>query len=372
MEDPYMRLLKLLTVLAVVSMFALTGCKKKEAEAPAGEAPGMKKINAGFVYIGHIGDAGWTFTHDQGRQAMETLSYVEKSTYIENVPEGADAVRVITSLADKGHNVIFANSFGYMDAMVEVAKKYPDIVFMHCSGYKTGDNLGTYFGRIEEARYLSGIVAGKMTESNIIGYVAAYPIPEVIRGINSFTLGAQSVNPKIQVRVVWTHTWFDPSKERESAESLLSVGADILTMHQDTPAVIQAAKDKGKLAIGYHSDMSKYAPDTFLTAAIWDWSSYYKHIAEAVHNGTWEPTQDMWGMKEGVVALAPYGPKVTDDVKTLVDEKKQMIIDGELFPFQGPVVDQDGKTRIPEGKTATADEELTMDYFVKGVVGSAK
>ncbi len=357
----------LLFLILLTALFLLAGCTKKDKGAAAADA--QKPINAGFVYVGHIGDAGWTFSHDQGRKEMETLPYVDPSVYIEGVPEGADAVRVITSLADKGHNPIFANSFGYMDAMVEVAKKYPNIIFMHCSGYKTAPNLGTYFGRIEEARYLSGIVAGKMTKSNIIGYVAAYPIPEVIRGINSFTLGAQSVNPGVTVRVVWTQTWYDPALERSAADSLLDVGADILTMHQDTPAAIQAAKDKNKLAIGYHSDMSKYAPETFLTAPVWNWGGYYKYVAERVHDGTWQSSQDMWGMKEGLVDLAPFGPKVPEDVKAIVAEKKQMIIDGKLMPFQGPIIDQDGKIRIPADRSATQDEELTMDYFVKGVVG---
>ena len=329
-----------------------------------------KKIKTGFIYVGPVGDAGWTYAHDEGRKAMETLPFVEPSTYIESVPEGAESARVITGLVRKGHNLIFTTSFGYMDATLDVARRNKDVVFMHCSGYKSAENVGNYFGRMYEPRYLSGIVAGKMTKANVIGYVAAFPIPEVIRGINAFTLGVQSVNPKAEVRVVWTQTWFDPGIERDAADSLLDVGADVLAMHQDAPATLQAAEARNAFVIGYNSDMRDFAPNAFLTAPVWNWGPLYSKIAQEVKDGTWKSESIWWGMKEELVQLAPISDRVPADVKTLVEEKAAAIKAGTLHPFDGPVTDQDGTVQVAAGSTADDGHLLGMSYFVKGVQGT--
>jgi len=334
--------------------------------APAEE----KKIKTGFIYVGPVGDAGWTYAHDEGRKAMETLPFVEPSTYIESVPEGAESARVITGLVRKGHNLVFTTSFGYMDATLDVAKRNKDVVFMHCSGYKASENVGNYFGRMYEPRYLSGIVAGKMTKANVIGYVAAFPIPEVIRGINAFTLGVQSVNPKAQIRVVWTQTWFDPGIERDAADSLLDVGADVLAMHQDAPATLQAAEARGAYVVGYNSDMRNFAPNAFLTAPVWNWGPLYSKIAQEVKDGTWKSSSIWWGMKENLVELAPINAKVPADVQALVAEKTAAIKAGTLHPFAGPVTDQEGTVQIAAGATPDDGHLLGMSYFVKGVQGT--
>ena len=329
-----------------------------------------KKIKTGFIYVGPVGDAGWTYAHDEGRKAMETLPFVEPSTSIESVPEGAESARVITGLVRKGHNLIFTPSFGYMDATLDVARRNKDVVFMHCSGYKAAENVGNYFGRMYEPRYLSGIVAGKMTRANVIGYVAAFPIPEVIRGINAFSLGVQSVNPKAQVRVVWTQTWFDPGIERDAADSLLDVGADVLAMHQDAPATLQAAEARNAFVIGYNSDMRDFAPNAFLTAPVWNWGPLYSKIAQEVKDGTWKSESIWWGMKEELVQLAPISDRVPADVKALVEEKAAAIKAGTLHPFDGPVTDQNGDVQVAAGSTADDAHLLGMSYFVKGVQGT--
>jgi len=330
----------------------------------------VKEIKAGFIYVGPVGDAGWTYAHDQGRIAMEKLPYVQPSTFIESVPEGAESTRVITGLVRKGHNLIFTTSFGYMDATIDVAKRNPDVVFMHCSGYKTAENVGTYFGRMYEPRYLSGIVAGEMTKKNIIGYVAAFPIPEVIRGINAFTLGVRSVNPQAEVRVVWTQTWFDPAIERDAADSLLDVGADVLTMHQDAPATLQAAEARGAYVIGYDTDMRSFAPNAFLTAPIWNWGALYTKIAEEVHNGTWKSQQIWDGMKENLVGLAKLIDKVAAATKADVDKKAAEIIAGTFHPFAGPIKDQSGAVVVAAGQIPSDGDLLGMNYFVEGVQGT--
>lgn len=350
---------KMLLLLLVVLFVCLSG------SAMAG-----KEIKAGFVYVGPVGDAGWTYSHNQGRLEMEELDYVEPSTYIESVPEGAESARVINGLVRKGHNLIFTTSFGYMDATIDVAKRNKDVTFMHCSGFKTAENVGTYFGRMYEPRYLSGIVAGKMTTKNVIGYVAAFPIPEVIRGINAFTLGVKSVNPQAEVRVVWTQTWFDPGVERDAADSLLDVGADVLTMHQDAPATLQAAEARGAYVIGYNSDMREFAPNAFLTAPIWHWGALYTNIAEQVSNGTWKSEQIWYGLKENLVQLADFNDKVPADVRAIVADKTAAIKAGTFHPFAGPIKDQNGKVVIAAGYTPTNSELLSMNYFVQGVQGT--
>jgi basic membrane protein A len=328
-----------------------------------------KELKVGFIYVSPIGDAGWSYAHDQGRQAVAALPGVTTS-YVEAVAEGPDSERVMLNMARKGFNVIFATSFGYMDSMLKVAKQFPDVVFEHCSGFKLAKNMGNYFGRMYQARYLSGMVAGYMTKSNILGYVAAFPIPEVIRGINAFALGAQAVNPKAEVRVVWTKTWYDPATEKEAAKSLLDVGADVIAQHQDSPGPQEAAQEKGVYSIGYNSDMSKFAPKAQLTAPIWNWGPFYVQTVEQVRNGTWKSESIWWGMKEGIVDLAPFGPMVPEDVRQKVQAEKAAIIAGTAELFAGPVTDQTGKVQIPAGRSATDKELLNMKYFVKGVSGT--
>lgn len=326
-------------------------------------------MKVGFIYVSPIGDAGWSFAHDQGRLAVEDMAGVTTS-YVEAVAEGPDAERVMLNMARKGYKVIFATSFGYMDPMLKVAKQFPDVVFEHCSGFKSAANMGNYFGRMYQARYLSGMVAGAMTKSNILGYVAAFPIPEVIRGINAFTLGAQEVNPKVQVRVVWTKTWYDPATEKEAAKSLLDVGADVIAQHQDSPGPQEAAQEKGVYSIGYNTDMSMFAPKAHLTAPVWNWAPLYTQTVDEVRSGTWKSASVWWGMKEGMVDLAPFGSMVPEDVRAKVNAKKAAIIDGSAMLFAGPVKDQGGNIQVPEGKVATDKELLDMKYFVQGVVGT--
>lgn len=361
------KLLMATLVLALVIVAAGCGDKKADdkAKAPAGE----EKIKVGFMYVGPVGDAGWTYAHEQGRLYLEKeLPYVT-TTKVESVPEGQDAERVLTQLAQE-NKIVFATSFGYMDSVIKVAEKFPNVVFLHCSGFKTAPNAGNYFGRMYQARYLSGIVAGKMTKSNTIGYVAAYPIPEVIRGINAFTLGVRSVNPQAKVKVVWTMTWYDPPKEKDAAVSLLDQGADIIAQHQDTPGPQQAAEERGKLSIGYNSDMSKAAPKAVMTSPVWNWGPYYVQTVKAVKEGTWKSDQ-YWGpMSDKIVDLAPYGPMVPEDVKKLVEDKKQEIVSGKFDVFTGPIKDQKGQVKVAGGQKMSDKEMLEFNWFVEGVEGT--
>jgi simple sugar transport system substrate-binding protein len=321
-----------------------------------------------FVYVSPIGDAGWTYQHDQGRKQMEAaLSGKVTTKFVENVPEGADAERVIRELAQSGCRVVFTTSFGYMNYTEKVAKQFPKVIFMHATGYKTGPNLGIYNARFYEGRYLAGIVAGKMTKANVLGYVAAFPIPEVLQGINAFTRGARSVNPKAEVRVIWTNSWYDPGKERDAANTLMAQGADVITNHTDSTSVVQAAEEKGKYAVGYHSDMSKYGPKAQLTASTHQWGEFYTKTVSDVLAGTWKTTNVWGGMKDGMVKLAPLNPAIPADVKALVAKQEAAIKAGTLHPFAGAVVDQDGKTRVPAGRNMTDDELGKMDYYVEGV-----
>jgi len=362
---------KLFLAFALVAAFALVfaGCAKK-AEAPAAKA---KVLKVAFVYIGPPGDLGWTYEHDRGRKAaVEAFGDKVQTAYMENVPEGPDAARILRQYAQEGYDMIFATSFGYMDPMVEVAKEFPNVKFEHCSGYKTSANMATYFGRIEEARYLAGIIAGKTTKTNKIGYVAAFPIPEVVRGINGFTLGLRSVNPKAEVRVVWSNTWYDPVKEREAAVALLDAGCDIITQHQDTVEPQKAAQERGKFSIGYDSDMGKFVGDSVLVSPMWNWAVYYKDTIQKALDGTWATHQYWEGLKGGVVALSDMSAKVPEDVKTLVTQTKDKIIAGQLNIFSGPIKDQSGAVVIKEGEAVSDDKQLSMDWFVQGVVGKVK
>jgi len=331
----------------------------------------QQPLKVGFVYVSPVGDAGWTYQHDQGRQQMEkALNGKVTTKFVENVPEGADAERVIRELASTGYTLIFTTSFGYMNPTIKVAKQFPKVTFEHATGYKRSKNVGTYNARFYEARYLAGIVAGKMTKTNVAGYVAAFPIPEVIQGIDAFTLGMRSVNPKAETKVIWINSWFDPGREREAANTLIAQGADVVTHHTDSPAVVQAAEEKKVYAVGYHSDMSKHGPNATLTSAVHLWGDIYTKITQDVLANKWKPT-DVWGgFKDGMVDIAPLNKIVPKDVAALVDEKRTALKAGKLHPFQGVVKDQEGKVRVPAGQVMGDEKLAVLDYYVEGVQGS--
>ncbi len=333
-------------------------------------AAAEEKFKVAFVYDGAIGDAGWIFSHELGRRYLEKELPNVQATFVESVPENADAERVMTELAEKGNKVIFAASFGYMDYVQRVAAKYPNVIFMHCGGYKTAKNVATYFGRDYEGRYLSGLVAGKYTKKNLIGFVAAFPIPEVIRGINGFTLGARAVNPKVKVRVVWTNTWYDPPAEKEAARSLLNAGADLIAMHMNSPAAMQAAEEKGAYGVAFNSDMRAYAPKAILTAPIWNWGPYYVKTVKAVMNGTWKPDQYWGGVSDGIIDIGPYGSMVTEAVKKTVTAKRNVLLKDDGAVFAGPLKDQNGQVRVKAGQKMSDKEMLEFNWFVQGVEGT--
>ena len=352
----------------------------------AGETPATD-VKVAVVYLGVPDDKGWTYQHEQGILQLETDLGVEVKR-IENIADNADSEKTFEQLASEGYDVIYATSFGYGAPMANVAVKYPDVCFQWATGAKfllTKDgggafadfaalpaNLGTYFGAAEEARYLSGIAAGKATKNNKLGYVAAFPIPEVIRGINAFTLGAQSVNPEVTVQVAWTKTWFDPTVEKQAAESLLDAGVDVLGQHQDTTAAGVAAEAKGAKWVGYNSDVKEAAPTAWLTAPTWNWGPYYTKTTKAVADGAC-PADEYYGtMADGMVTLASFGDSVDADTQASITAKGEEIIAGTFAPFTGPISDQDGKEVIASGVKAELGELLSMSYFVKGVIGSAK
>jgi basic membrane protein A len=357
---------------SLVATACATGGETEATSGPLttsdGETAG-EGVRAAFVYVGPIGDAGWTWAHDQGRLFLEESMPSVETTFLESIPEGAESQRVFEDLAADGWNLIFGTSFGYMDPMLAAAESYPDTVFEHATGFKTAANMGSYFGAAEEGRYLTGLVAGSVTQAELIGYVAAFPIPEVLRGINAFTLGVREVNPEAQVQVVWTSTWFDPAIERQASETLLDSGADVVSMHQDSPATGEAAEEAGAYWVGYNSNMEQFAPEAWLTASVWDWGPYYLQTAQEVADGSWQSDQFYGDMATGMVDLAPFGVAVPDEVQSLVEGRKQEIIDGSFEIFAGPINDQDGNVVIPEGELATLEELLATDYLVEGVIG---
>jgi basic membrane protein A len=359
---------------AATAATALGGARSVLGQAtPATPATSGEPIKVAFVYLSPIGDLGWTYAHDQGRlQLVQNIPSAETS-FIENVPENqADAERAIRAFAEAGNNVIIATSFGYGPAVLAVATQYPDIEFIHISGYQTAENVSTAFGKIEEPRYVSGFVAGKMSASGQLGYVAAVPIPEVIRGINAFTLGVRSANPEATVQVVWTNTWYDPPAERSAAEALLDGGADVIAQHQDTAAPQQAAEAAGKYGVGYNVDMSSQAPAANLTNPVWNWGVYYTQAVQQIQAGTWSTNQYWGSWQDGVVDLSPIADFVPAEVRTeataLADEFRSGVR-GITMIFSGPLLDQEGTERVAEGASMTDEEILNMDWFVQGVLG---
>jgi simple sugar transport system substrate-binding protein len=351
-----------------MALVAIAACAV--ALAASAVAQTKEPLKIGFVYVSPIGDAGWTFQHDTGRKEMEkALGGKVKTHYVESVAEGADAERVIRDLVQEGNKLIFTTSFGYMNPTQKVAIASPNVNFEHATGYKTLKNVGIYNARFYEGRYLAGIVAGKMTKTGVAGYVAAFPIPEVVMGINAFARGMRSVNPKAEVKVIWTNSWFDPGRETEASNTLVSQGADVLTHHTDSTATVQTAEAKKVYAIAYHSDMSKYGPNAQLTAVTHHWGDYYTRVAQSALDGRWQK-DDVWGgIKEGMIKLAPFNKVVPPETVTMVTKAEDEIAAGKLHPFTGPMKTNEGKQVLAAGKTITDAELSKMDYYVEGVVG---
>ncbi|MFH7025993.1 MAG: BMP family ABC transporter substrate-binding protein [Heteroscytonema crispum UTEX LB 1556] len=357
--------------------FSFASCTQRDS-SPQGEVSvsvspvaANQSLKVGFIYIGPVGDYGWTYAHDLGRREMENnLQGKVKTTFVENVSEGADAERVIRQLALDGNKLIFTTSFGYMNPTIKVAKDFPNVFFEQCTGYKRANNVGTYLGRFEEPRFLTGMIAGKMTKSNIIGFIGAYPIPEVIRGIGAFTQGLRTTNPQAKVRVVWVQSWYDPAKEREAAQALVNLGADVLTQHTDSAAAVQLAEEKGIFAFGYNTDMSRFGPKAHLTSAINKWGKYYTDTALAVMNNTWKSDAVWDGIAVGMVDISPMNSLIPGDVQQLVNAKREEFVRGTTHPFAGPIKDQQGVVRVPTGKVLDDKGQLAMDWYVEGVEGS--
>ena len=373
---------KWLPLLAITSLFSLAACGDKQASssasasaaaASAAAAPAAAEpLKVAFVYVGPVGDAGWTFAHDLGRKAIEA-KYGDKvkTTFVENVPEAADAERVFRDLASQGNKVIFGTTFGYMEPMLKVAKAFPDVKFEHATGYKDAPNMDFYDARTYEGAYLAGVIAGKMTKSNKLGVVASIPIPEVVRNINAFTLGAQSSNPKVTTRAVWVNKWFDPGKEREAALALIDQGVDVLIQNTDSPATLQAAEEKGVKAFGWDSDMVKNGPKAHLGSVAINWAPYYTKVVGAVLEGKWTGGQKTWwGVNETAIEMVSLSADLPADIKALMTEKLEAIKGGKLHPFQGPLNDQSGKEVLAAGKTMEDKDLKGMNFYVKGVEGS--
>jgi basic membrane protein A len=334
-----------------------------ETTTTAGGGEAVETLKVAFVHVGPTADKGWSWAHDQGAKFLQNKLPGVEITTLESIAEGPDSQRVFEDLAADGNVLIFGTSFGYMDPMLAAAENFPDVAFLHATGFKTSANMGNYFGAAEEGRYLSGMAAGERTETNLIGYVAAFAIPEVLRGINAFTLGVREINPDAEVQVVWTSTWFDPPKEGDAAQALLDAGADVIAMHQDTSAPGQAAEAADAGWVGYNTDMSEFAPNGWLTAAIWDWGPYYLAVAEAVRAGTWTPEAFYGNMAGGMVDIAPLGPSVSAEMTALIETRKQEIIDGTFAVFPDPIVNQAGNEQA-------LGDIFGMDFFVEGVLGS--
>ncbi len=360
-----------LSAVAAAAALTLLGCGKKE-EAPKAEAPAAKvePLKVAFAYVGPVGDGGWTFAHDNARKAVEK-EFGDKivTSFVEKVPESADAERVFRDMVSQGNKLVFGTTFGYMEPMLKVAADTKDVKFEHATGYKTADNMRTYDSRTYEGAYMAGVIAGKMTKSNTLGVVASIPIPEVIRNINSFTLGAQSVNPKVKTKVVWVNEWFNPPKETEAATSLINGGADVLMQNTDSPAVLQTAEKLGKRAFGWDSDMTAYGPKAHLGSAVINWAPYYiKAVGEALE-GKWATGQSWWGVKEGAIDMVSVAADVPEDAKKKLDEVKAGLKDGSFAIWKGPIVGQDGKEVL--AKDAVADDKFMggIMFYVKGVEG---
>jgi len=365
----------------VLAPLALGACEKKPssetapsaatvAPAPSTAAKDAGPLKVAFAYVGPVGDAGWTYAHDKARKEAEaSFGGKVKTSFVENVPEAADAERVIRDMADQGNTLIFGTTFGYMEPMLKVAADFKNVRFEHATGYKTSENLRTYDSRTFEGAYLAGIVAGSMTKTKTLGVVASIPIPEVIRNIDAFTLGAQSMNPAVKTKVVWVNKWFDPPKETEAAQALLDQGADVLMQNTDSSAVLQTAEKAGKMAFGWDSDMSKFGPHAHLASAIINWTPYYKKAIKDALDGTWKTEQTWWGVKEGAIDLVSISDQVPAATKAKVEEIKKGLTDGSFAVWKGPITDQSGKEVLKAGETGEVKMLLGINFYVKGVEG---
>jgi simple sugar transport system substrate-binding protein len=369
--------------LMTLTAAALVGCGKSEepaktdasaASTAASSASGAAKaepLKIAFAYVGPVGDGGWTFAHDNGRKALEK-EFGDKiqTSFVESIPESADAERAIRDMASQGNKLIFGTTFGYMDPMLKVAGDNKEVKFEHATGYKQADNMNTYDSRTYEGAYMAGVIAGAMTKSNTLGVVGSVPIPEVIRNINSFTLGAQSVNPKIKTKVVWVGEWFNPPKETEAATSLINGGADVLFQNTDSPAVLKTAQEKGKRAFGWDSDMTAYGPKAHLASAVINWAPYYIKTTRDALDGNWKGNGKVWwGVKEGAIDVVSIAEDVPAETKAKVEEIKAGLKDGSFSIWKGPITGQDGKLVL--SKDAVADDKFLSGvmFYVKGVEG---
>jgi basic membrane protein A and related proteins len=364
---------------AAVAMLLAAGCGTTKQGGGGGSASGgttaqkLQKIKAAWIYVGSPSDAGWTKAHDDGRKVVQaTLGDRVTTTFKENVPEGPQAAQVIEDLVRDGNKIIFATSFGYQDAMAAAAAKHPDVYFEQATGSKLAPNLSEYFGAAEDADYLTGMAAGAASRNGRLGFVAPFPIPEVIREINAYTLGARTTHPGATVRVVWTNTWFDPGKEKHAAESLIATGVDVLGQGQDSPATGEAAKAASLKWCGYDSDQQSFAPDSWLTGTVYHWGPYYTREVRAAMDGTWKSHSYYGGLKDGFVDIAPFGRSVAQATRGAILARKQALVAGSFYEFQGPIKDQSGAVKVPQGTRLSLNDILTMDWFVQGVVGSPK
>ncbi|MFZ9251673.1 MAG: BMP family ABC transporter substrate-binding protein [Hylemonella sp.] len=374
MSDPHKRSLLKLAALTAIAAVTLAGCGKKEEAAPAASAPAApakaEPLKVAFAYVGPVGDGGWTFAHDNGRKAVEK-EFGDKvvTSFVEKVPESADAERVIRDMVGQGNQLIFGTTFGYMEPMLKVAADNKGVKFEHATGYKTADNMRTYDSRTYEGAYMAGVIAGAMTKNNTLGVVGSIPIPEVIRNINSFTLGAQSVNPKIKTKVVWVNEWFNPPKETEAATALINGGADVLMQNTDSSAVLQTAEKMGKRAFGWDSDMTAYGPKAHLGSAVINWGPYYVKAVRDALEGKWATGQTWWGVKEGAIDMVSVAADVPEATKQKVDAIRAGLKDGSHVIWKGPIVGQDGKEVL--AKDAVADDKFLggVNFYIKGVEG---
>ena len=378
MTDLYKRSALKLVALTAVAAAALLGCGKKEEAKPAAAAPAaaasapakVEPLKIAFAYVGPVGDGGWTFAHDNGRKAVEK-EFGDKvvTSFVEKVPESADAERVIRDMAAQGNKLIFGTTFGYMEPMLKVAADTKGVKFEHATGYKTAENMRTYDSRTYEGAYMAGVIAGKMSKSGNLGIVASIPIPEVIRNINTFTLGAQSVNPKVKTKVVWVNEWFNPPKETEAATALINGGADVLFQNTDSSAVLQTAEKMGKRAFGWDSDMTAYGPKAHLGSAIINWAPYYIKATKDALDGKWATGSVWWGVKEGAIDMVSVAADVPEDTKKKIDEIKTGLKAGTFSIWKGPIMGQDGKEIL--AKDAVADDKFLsgVNFYVKGVEG---
>lgn len=352
-------------------LFASAFVAALAASAPLAAQAQDEPFKVGFVYVGPVGDHGWSYQHDQGRQALEAhFDGAVETTFVEGVNEGADAERVIRQLASSGHDMIFATSFGFMNAAAKVAEEFPDVIFEHATGYKRADNLATYLSTTYQGRYVSGFLAGHVSQTGKVGYIASFPIPEVIRDINAVKLGLDAARDDAEIVVIWVNTWYDPAKEADAARVMIDQGVDVIIQHTDSPAAMQVAEERGVFAVGQASDMSRFGPNAHLTAVIDDWAPYYIERVQAAMDGTWQSHDHWGGMQDGMIKLAAINPAVPEAVAAQALAIRDSIADSSFHPFTGPLKNQEGEVMVPEGKVMSNEELAQMDWYIEGIEGT--